>query len=148
MCSLCDEYIFCQDERIQGNPNIKSKKFDINTNDGIFYFDIKDTRIPRAISKSAEYLINNPNEIIDYNYRYQSNGQRYGLQNRLFVVNHSHISSNREALVRMSWEAKAKAFKLFLDNISSVHYHTVAENCISTIIYIIEEKDNSIIWKI
>ena len=118
-CSECDEYLFYKNENVEKNPNRYDKAWDIRIN-GIFDFDIKGTVVPRDMRSEVEQLIENPKKMIEFFYEKQSTGRRYDIQNRLFIVHHSFVASEREFYLRCAWRSKERIYKIFCERITQI----------------------------
>lgn len=138
-CSECDEYIFSKHDSVIKNPIYKDKRWDIKIND--IEFDIKGTKIPNDFS--YEYIIKNPLDIIKWFYERQSKEERYGLQNRLFLIHHSMVSKERSDLIRCAFKSKERLINDFLDDFNNVEFFYY--NGAKAIILVIVEKERGII---
>lgn len=110
-CALCDEYLF-KKYGAQPNPNPKDKNWDFQIND--VKFDHKGTKLPNELT--YEQLQNDPQSVINWLYENQSKEQRYGEQNRLFIIHLSLIDRNRDDLLRCPLPKKEQAIKSFVEN--------------------------------
>ena len=63
-------------------------------------FDHKTSVFPMGFGKSFDYAYNNPLEVIAWLYEYQSNQQRYHLNNRLYIIVYDKNGAH--------WKIKAK----------------------------------------
>ena len=116
-CAQCDEYIFCSSPNVTNNPNHKDQTYDIEfDNDPSLRFDIKGTIIPRQFRNDIENVLTTPQILIDFFYQEQSRGVRNNIQNRLFIIHHSHRQQEREMYLRCHWEYK----KIIYAEISSI----------------------------
>lgn len=141
-CSQCDEYLFTVNAGAEPNPNPKDKTYDVmflNT----LCFDVKGTVIPFSLSNDVEAVISDPNSMITFFYTQQSRCVRNCLQNRLFIVHHSFVDSDREFYLRCAWETKRKLYKFFVDNFSDIVFNKF-NDCVTGIIYLIEYQENVI----
>jgi hypothetical protein len=145
-CSDCDEYLFYKNEGVEHNPDRFDKRWDIRIGK-IIEFDVKGTVIPRPFISSYEDVILDPSTIIKFYYDKQSRGIRYDMQNRLFIVHHSLIDSNRELYLRCAWETKDRVFKKFVENADSINFFSYG-GCTASVIFIVETTLNNLESKI
>lgn len=105
-CAQCDEYLFYKNQNVEKNPNPRDQSYDICI-DGVYYFDIKGTVIPKSMrNQNIDNIIDSPQEMVDFYYDKQSRGVRNCYQNRLFVVHHSFVDPAREFYLRCAWGNK------------------------------------------
>ncbi len=144
-CSICDEYLFCLNENVIGNPIKKDKNFDIEFNKNPnLQFDIKGTVIPKQFRDKVAAIIENPEPMIDFFYEQQSSGVRYGLQNRLFIVHHSFILQERELYLRSLFNYKMKFYNEYVNQLNKQFSFMKYNEAKASVIFIIENKDKSI----
>lgn len=146
MCSKCDEYLFCLNKNVIHNPNVKDRSYDIIFNNS-FDFDLKSTIIPRKLRSSINWILNNPQSIIDYFYENQSSGVRKEFQNRLFVVHHSFVDERRELYLRCAWGSKQLIFQEFATRFDEVRMYQ-SHNQTATVIFILEYQLNVVSYLI
>ena len=139
-CADCDEYLFYKNDNVEHNPVRYDKEWDIKINNHI-KFDVKGTVIPRDFRGDYESVLQNPEQIIQFFYDRQSQGVRYDMQNRLFVVHHSLDDENREPYLRCAWDTKDKVFRKFVENAEHIHFHTY-KGYTAAVIFIIETQRN------
>ncbi len=125
-CAQCDEYLFYQHDGVRKNPNFKDSNWDIELF-GIpkWRFDLKSTMIPREFRSTDEELKPLPtsSDLINFYYNQQSQGVRFGNQNRLFLV-HNPIQESSENMFRVRFEDKKKAIDTYLETIKAKpNYH-------------------------
>lgn len=145
-CSDCDEYLFYKNEGVEHNPVRFDKKWDIRIG-GKIEFDVKGTVIPKSFLSSFEEIIMDPSSIIKFYYDKQSRGIRYDMQNRLFIVHHSLIDSNREFYLRCAWKTKDRVYKKFVENAESINYYSYGD-CTASVIFVVETALNTLQYKI
>ena len=137
-CAQCDEYLFCENDGVISNPNVKDQSWDIEIR-GINKFDIKGTVIPKEMRRSSDAIMVDPYLMIKFFYDRQSRGVRYCCQNRLFVVHHSSVESSREFYLRCAWDAKRIAYKDFCVNFDSIRMFSY-NGCAAAVIFIVEKE--------
>ncbi len=82
------EMAFCRCEGVHAALNEKDRLVDFTIN-GIS-FDHKTTVFPKQFNHTPQYARQHPDELIDWLYQNQSQGNRKHLYNRLFVVLYRH----------------------------------------------------------
>ncbi len=120
-CAQCDEYLFYQCDGIRKNPNFKDADWDIELfGNHEWRFDLKSTLIPREFRSTEEEPkpIPKPSDLINFYYNQQSQGVRFGNQNRLFLV-HNPIQESSENIFRVRFQDKKKAIDIYLDTIKT-----------------------------
>ena len=137
-CAQCDEHIFCENDGVVPNPNSKDQGWDIDIA-GVVRFDIKGTVVPREMRGNIETLLRDPSPMIAFYYERQSQGVRYCIQNRLFVVHHSFVAKEREFYLRCAWGVKKRAYGAFCANINSVRVFPY-KGCEAAVIFILEKE--------
>ncbi len=147
-CAQVDEYLFYRNENVKKNPDHKDQSWDIIFNDSLC-FDVKGTIVPRSLRSSFKLNEQSEKEMIDFYYREQSQGVRYNVQNRLFIVHHSFRKDVRSIYLRCHWELKKLAYKEFNHRITAsgiklIEHGSVLAKCI----FILESKDNRFYHKI
>ena len=145
-CAGCDEYLFCKNPNVIHNPDTFDKKWDITIN-GHIRLDIKGTVIPKAFRNEYRKVIDNPEEIIRFYYENQSQGIRYDMQDRLFIVHHSAADEGRELLLRCAWEKKELIYNRFIENAETVDYFRYKDYKVA-VIFIVETNENVLSYKI
>jgi hypothetical protein len=145
-CADCDEYLFYINPNVIHNPNRFDKEWDIKIN-GHLLFDIKGTVIPQSMRGDISQVINSPENVIQFYYDQQSTGVRYDMQNRLFVVHHSMVDSQREFYLRCAWGSKASIYQRFAERAEEIKFFEY-KGCTTTIIYIIETEKNKVQYMI
>ena len=145
-CVGCDEYLFCKNPNVIHNPDPFDKKWDIMIN-GHIRLDIKGTVIPEAFRNEYRKVIDNPEEIIRFYYENQSQGIRYDMQDRLFIVHHSAADEGRELLLRCAWEKKELIYNRFIENAETVDYFRYKDYKVA-VIFIVETSENILSYKI
>ena len=145
-CASVDEYLFAQNPNVISNPDQKDKNWDIAFSKAL-KFDIKGTVVPKMLR--PDFNINQEYQLIDYFYKNQSKGVRFGEQNRLFIVHHSFKSYERTVYLRCHWALKQKAYSKFnlLLNENKIQWITY-KNILSKCIFILESKDNTFDYKL
>ncbi len=143
-CAQCDEYIFCTNENVMANPNSKDQDYDLEFNGNIdLRFDIKGTVIPKKFRDKIEAVLQDPTEMIAFFYEQQSVGVRSHIQNRLFIIHHSHRHQEREMYLRCHWELKAKIYKAYTEHISTSVKLSTYKSIKADIIFIFEHIDKT-----
>ena len=120
-CAQCDEYLFYQHDGVRKNPNFKDSDWDIELfGNPKWRFDLKSTMIPREFRSTDEELKSLPtsSDLINFFYNQQSQGVRFGNQNRLFLV-HNPIQESSENMFRVRFEDKKKAIDTYLETIKA-----------------------------
>lgn len=145
-CADCDEYLFYKNDNVEHNPNRFDKEWDIDIDNHI-KFDVKGTVIPKAFRDNFNDVLKNPGEIVRFYYDNQSRGVRYDMQNRLFIVHHSLVDTNREFYLRCAWGTKDRVYKKFVENAENIHFYTYS-GCTAAVIFIIETERNILQSKI
>ena len=92
-------------------------------------------------------VIDNPEEIIRFYYENQSQGIRYDMQDRLFIVHHSAADEGRELLLRCAWEKKELIYNRFIENAETVDYFRYKDYKVA-VIFIVETSENILSYKI
>lgn len=149
-CARCDEYIFCLNDRVIHNSDIFDKSWDIRF-EGVCQvaFDVKSSRIPKALIKNAAYAISNPRLMIGSFYRLQSKERRYSINNRLFVVHHSFVAQWRELILRSAWELKNVVFEEYCRRVlEGKKAFFDYEGCVCDVIVIQEDAEGNISYVI
>lgn len=136
----CDEYLFYKHRNVEHNPNPFDKVWDIKIN-GMLCFDIKSTRIPVNSDFVFPSALKDTQRLIEWYYDNQSNGVRYSMNNRLFLVHHSIYSPGREVLLRCAWGTKNVVFSRFVQNASQIHFHSY-QGYTAGIIFLVETERN------
>lgn len=140
-CAQCDEYLFYSQHGVLKNPNPRDSQWDFEFfNNPNLRFDLKGTVVPREIRESDSSSIpSDPMQIINFNYRKQSTGVRFGSQNRLFVV---HIPKrwNLENQLRVNFDEKEKAYSGYLNQLRSKPNYQFFKfgEAFSDVIYLVE----------
>lgn len=131
------------------NTSRKDKTYDIEFNNSkALQFDIKGTVIPKQFRSNVDELIMNPKPLVDFFYEQQSKGVREGYQNRLFIVHHSYRLQAREMYLRCHFNFKKEVFKQYAADISISSNFIPYQNAIADVIFIIENLDKSIVYKV
>ncbi len=149
-CARCDEYIFCLNDMVIHNSDIFDKSWDIRF-EGVCQvaFDVKSSRIPKALIKNAAYAISNPRLMIGSFYRLQSKERRYSINNRLFVVHHSFVAQWRELILRSAWELKNVVFEEYCRRVlEGKKAFFDYEGCVCDVIVIQEDAEGNISYVI
>jgi hypothetical protein len=147
-CSVCDEYLFSLNENVNANPITKDKNFDIEfCNNKQLQFDVKGTVIPKQFRNDITSIFENPIPMVNFFYEQQSNGVRYGLQNRLFIVHHSFIQQERELYLRSLFNYKRKFYNDYANQINAQTNFLKYKEAKAAILFIIENVDKSIVAK-
>lgn len=139
-CSRCDEYLFYKNPNVTKNPNGRDKEYDIEIN-GVLRFDVKGTVIPRQMRGRAEDVIRQPQEMIEFFYNKQSQGRRYDIQNRLFVVHHSFVDAGRELYLRCAWQSKELIYSNFCNNVDEARLYDT-HGVKAGVIFVLEREKN------
>ncbi|MFY7963985.1 MAG: hypothetical protein ACOVO1_03730 [Chitinophagaceae bacterium] len=148
-CAACDEYIFCTNENVKPNENKRSQAFDIEfNNDAALRFDLKGTLIPKQFRNCVEDIIANPKPMVDFFYQQQSKGVRESYYNRLFIVHHSLRHQEREMMLRCHFNFKKEVFKIYAQKLKTTSSFIHYQNAKADVIFIIENLDRSITYKI
>ena len=148
-CAQCDEYLFYNNNNVKPNPNPKDQSYDIEFyDDNYLRFDVKGTIIPRAFRTDANAVLNNPSNIVKFFYEKQSKGVRNNIQNRLFLVHHSFVKQEREMYLRCHWEFKKQVFEEYSKKISQKSKFIPYNNVIADVIFIIENVNRKMSYKI
>lgn len=140
----CDEHLFCMNNNTTPNPNTRDQTYDIEFNgNASLRFDIKGTVIPREFRGKIDAVIENPAEMIKWNYENQSKGVRNNIQNRLFIVHHSYRNQEREMYLRCYWDFKMEIYKEYSSRVSLnsnfINFHTAKAD----VIFIFENLDKT-----
>lgn len=141
-CAECDEYLFYKNDNVEKNPNRYDKAWDVRIN-GSFEFDIKGTVVPRDMRSDIEHLIANPKKMIEFYYDKQSTGRRYDIQNRLFIVHHSFVATEREFYLRCAWQSKESIYKHFCEIITQIDF-TESHGVKAGVIFILERQKGKV----
>lgn len=145
-CSECDEYLFYCNDNVEKNPNPYDKAYDVIIN-GKWKFDIKGTVIPKEYRDDIDAVIKDPSNMIRFFYDKQSTGRRYDMQNRLFIVHHSFVDSERESYLRCVWDIKRSIYKQYVNSINDsvlIDYRGVK----ASVIFILEKELDKIEYSI
>jgi hypothetical protein len=146
-CSRVDEYLFYKSKNVIKNPNSKDQDWDIEFNvNPELRFDLKGTVVPKHMR--ADFKISNEKELINSYYNNQSKGIRHHIQNRLFIVHHSELQTERNMFLRCHWELKEKAYQDFITKISNSLSFIPYKSAISKCIFILESESNEFSFKI
>ena len=145
-CSIVDEYLFCQNEGVEPNPNKYDQSYDIKI-DNQFEFDLKGTVVPRDMRDDVEALIQDPRPMIQFFYDQQSQGVRKCYQNRLFIVHHSFVETRREFFLRCAWQSKAHIYSEFLDILRTSEFFRYG-NSSAAVIFILERERGKVSYEI
>lgn len=130
----CDEFFF-QKNGAEPNSNKKDKNWDFKIN-GI-KFDHKGTKLPKDLTYSQ--FKTDPEYVINWLYEHQSKEQRYGEQNRPFIIHISLVDRNRDDLLRCPLPKKEEAIKNFIDNFNDVKLFNY-KNAVATFLVIEESQ--------
>ena len=145
-CSECDEYLFYCNEGVEKNPNKFDKSYDVKIANE-YFFDIKGTVVPKNMRCNVENVLKHPEEMIDFFYDSQSQGRRYDIQNRLFIVHHSFCQPERELYLRCAWRAKQEIYEMFCKEIHNICFYKT-HKVKAGVIFILERQMNLIEHKI
>ena len=162
-CSRCEEFLFYKNENVIPNPQTKSKSWDIRIDrryqikgksfSSTHYFDVKGARIPSNFIANnlargqnrdsfAKETIKDPRGLICHLYENQSDGVRFDMQNRLFLVHHSFVEYKREMNLRTVWVTKMAAAKTFVEKINDIVLYSY-KGCTTGLIFILENQKDS-----
>lgn len=130
----CDEYLFYRHPGVEHNPEQRSKEWDIQIY-GNLLFDVKDSRIPAGFTYPA--VLGETQRLIKSYYDNQSDGVRFSMNNRLFLVHHSLCAPGRELDVRCAWDVKRAAAARFIQNVDIIRFHTY-KRCTAGVIFFVE----------
>ena len=145
-CSQVDEYLFCKTPKVKANPNSKDKDWDIEFDDDI-RFDLKGTVVPKPLRQN--FRVSMERKLIEYYYANQSKGMRHHMQNRLFIVHHSFRKSERSIFLRCHWQLKEYAYREFNKRMTNSRINFLRfESVLCKCIFLIETKDNELVYKI
>ncbi|WP_375238170.1 hypothetical protein [Aurantibacter sp.] len=145
-CSRIDEYLSYKSTNILKNPNSKDQDWDIEFNgDSKLRFDIKGTIVPKNMRIS--FKTSNEKELITSYYKNQSKGVRHHIQNRLFIVHHSELQTERNMFLRCHWKLKEEAYNYFIKHIINTEFISY-KTAISKCIFILESESNEFSFKI
>jgi hypothetical protein len=142
-CSRCDEYLFAINDNVNPNPDQYDQSYDIEFN-GNLRFDIKGTIIPRKMRHDIDDIINNPQPMVDFFYEEQSKGVRNAFQNRLFIVHHSFVDSDREFYLRCAWESKEKIYSEYAKMTTKSRFFYKYRDCLADVIFILEREKSKV----
>jgi len=143
-CSECDEYLFYKNPNVVQNPDRYDKSYDVEFNDDAHYrFDVKGTVIPKGFRDNIDSILANPQPMIDFFYEKQSKGVRFGMQNRLFVVHHSFVNSQRELYLRCAWKSKEAIYAEYSDKVATKNFFSY-KGYKSDVIFILEREKNKV----
>jgi hypothetical protein len=151
-CAQCDEYIFYQHEGVCKNPNFKDSDWDIELfGNPEWRFDLKSTLIPKEFRSTEEEpkLTPKSSDLINFYYNQQSQGVRFGNQNRLFLV-HNPIQESSENIFRVRFEDKKKAIDTYLETIKAKPSYRFFQfkSALSDVLFINESTSGDIIARI
>jgi len=147
-CAQCDEYLFAAHPNVTPNPNTRDQAYDIEFNrDPQLRFDVKGTVIPKKFRNESETVLEDPAAILRFFYDDQSTGVRNHIQNRLFVVHHSHISSERVMHLRCNWNLKVQVYADYCSRINAGANFYRYKDVFSDVIFIVENSDKTFTWK-
>ena len=141
--AMCDEYLFSQVYGVVMNPDERAKEYDAQFGHTIA-FDVKSTRVFRDWHCYINEVLAHPDALVNRYYKQQSREQRYGVQNRLFVVHHSFIDPRREYKVRCQWREKSRTFRTFAENVSRIRFFDTDYGVKAGVIFILEHTDSTI----
>lgn len=102
-------------------------------------FDIKGTVIPQSLRGNIPYILDDPQNMIEFFYTKQSKGVRNCFQNRLFIVHHSFVDPDRQFYLRCAWETKRKIYEFFVKNFHEIRFRYY-KDCAVGIIYLFEQQ--------
>lgn len=140
-CAEIDEALFCALPNCEPNTTKNLKAFDIEFNNSKdLRFDVKSTRFPKKFWPPEPGEAKE--ELIKWLYNEQSKGRRKGLQNRLFILHHSHKGDRQTLRLRVDFTFKYKVFKEFSKQIEDINFVNY-KGAKATSIHIIENKDGS-----
>lgn len=127
------------------NPNSRDQTYDIEFNNNPnLRFDLKGTVIPKSFRTNINEVLQDPTKMIHFFYDQQSKGVRNQIQNRLFVIHHSHIAQEREMYLRCLWDFKMDVFKKYAEKIATNSNFVTYKNVIADVVFIIENEDRTI----
>ena len=141
----CDEHLFCMNGNLTPNPNPKDQSYDIEFNgDATLRFDVKGTVVPKNFRDDIHAVLQDPTDMVTFFYTEQSKGVRNHVQNRLFIVHHSHIHQEREMVLRCQWDIKKRVYEDYAFRISSDTPCIQYQHVKADVIFIIEHLDKTI----
>lgn len=112
--ALADEYLFCKCSNglIWHNPNTVDSTYDINVS-GCKY-DLKGSVFPKVMTNNFKKHIADSQRLINWFYDNQSRGIRNHCNNRIVLVYHSCIDTQRSNLIRYDFKLKEIALSKIL----------------------------------
>lgn len=144
-CARCDEHIFATNGNVKPNPNPRDQTYDIEFNGNpALRFDIKSTKVPQKFRGVMSTVFRNPELLVDYYYTLQSTGVRRCMQNRIFIVHHSFVSTRNTLKLRCEWDFKEKTYTEYAERITEEGKFIKHSNVKSDIIFIIENRDGTL----
>lgn len=148
-CAQCDEFLFVKNKNVKQNPNSKDQSYDIEFNsDQNLRFDLKGTVIPKSFRNNVAECLKIPKPMIQFYYDKQSSGVRNKFQNRLFIVHHNIVNPEREINLRCNFDYKNSIYEKYSQSISKNSNFIKIENVISDVIFIIENNEGILTYKI
>lgn len=144
--SKLDEEMFGVCDNVTPNPNVYSKDYDFKIDN--IPFDLKSTKMSEQYRVNYDRILKNPTALITHFYEEQSRERRFGLQNRLFLVYVSDKTPNNINHLRLNYDIKSQAIAEYCILFNSNDLFTYNEKYKSDIIFIKEDEDGLITYKI
>jgi len=117
MCAKVDEALFTSYPNCNPNPNDKDHNWDFIINNK-YKFDLKSTSLPPKF----ELSLIKTQDLIKYLYHKQSDGTRYNIQNRIFLVHTSYKDISRTNVIKTAFKFKHDIIGQYLNLKDRIYY--------------------------